>query len=314
MQTNTLYFSSDGHINIGGADVFKTKPANGSWSEPENLGMPINSSVDDMYYSWNEKDGIGFVVSNRPGGYGLKSETCCDDIYQLYRYRIFLAVKGKLVDPDSGNVVKDQVVNLYDANTGALIKSYNSKDGSYFFDLNPDKSYKISVARDGYFTGTQLYNTLGKDKSDTASFTVSMKKMVMNKAYSLSNIYYEYDKADLIPASKLVLDTLYDILKENPTITIELSAHTDSKGADKYNEELSQKRAEACTNYLVNEKGIAKDRIVAKGYGKTMPVAPNTNPDGSDNPEGRAKNRRTEFKILNDKRQPAMQTVPVPTN
>jgi outer membrane protein OmpA-like peptidoglycan-associated protein len=136
----------------------------------------------------------------------------------------------------------------------------------------------------------------------------------MNKAYSLSNIYYEYDKADLIPASKLVLDTLYDILKENPTITIELSAHTDSKGADKYNEELSQKRAEACTNYLVNEKGIAKDRIVAKGYGKTMPVAPNTNPDGSDNPEGRAKNRRTEFKILNDKRQPAMQTVPVPTN
>jgi outer membrane protein OmpA-like peptidoglycan-associated protein len=314
VQTNTLYFSSDGHINIGGADVFKTKPANGSWSEPENLGMPINSSVDDMYYSWNEKDGIGFVVSNRPGGYGLKSETCCDDIYQLYRYRIFLAVKGKLVDPDSGNVVKDQVVNLYDANTGALIKSYNSKDGSYFFDLNPDKSYKISVARDGYFTGTQLYNTLGKDKSDTASFTVSMKKMVMNKAYSLSNIYYEYDKADLIPASKLVLDTLYDILKENPTITIELSAHTDSKGADKYNEELSQKRAEACTNYLVNEKGIAKDRIVAKGYGKTMPVAPNTNPDGSDNPEGRAKNRRTEFKILNDKRQPAMQTVPVPTN
>ncbi len=313
-QTNTLYFSSDGHINIGGADVYKTKPVNGGWSEPENLGMPVNSSVDDMYYSWDEKNGIGFVVSNRPGGYGLKSETCCDDIYQLYRYRIFLAVKGKLVDPDSGNVVKDQVVNLYDANTGALIKSYNSKDGSYFFDLEPDKSYKISAARDGYFTGTQLYNTLGKDKSDTASFTVSMKKMVMNKAYSLSNIYYEYDKADLIPASKLVLDTLYDILKENPTITIELSAHTDSKGADKYNEELSQKRAEACTNYLVSEKGIAKDRIIAKGYGKTMPVAPNTNPDGSDNPEGRAKNRRTEFKILDDKRQPAMQTVPAPHN
>ena len=312
-QTNTLYFSSDGHVNIGGADVYKTKPVNGSWSEPENLGMPINSSVDDMYYTWNEKDGIGFVVSNRPGGYGLKSETCCDDIYQLYRYRIFLAVKGKLVDPDSNNVIKDQVVNLYDANTGALLKSYNSKDGNYFFDLDPDKSYKISAARDGYFTGTQLYNTLGKDKSDTASFVVSMKKMVMNKAYSLSNIYYEYDKADLIPASKLVLDTLYDILKENPTITIELSAHTDSKGADKYNEELSQKRAESCTNYLTNEKGIAKDRIVAKGYGKTMPVAPNTNPDGSDNPEGRAKNRRTEFKILDNKK-PAMQTVPVPQN
>ncbi len=311
--TNTLYFSSDGHVNIGGADVFKAKLAGGKWGEPENLGMPVNSSVDDMYYTWNEKDGIGFVVSNRPGGYGLKSETCCDDIYQAYRYRIFLAIKGKLVDPDSNNVVSNVVVNLIDANTGAVIKSMNSKDGNYFFDLEPDKNYKISATHDGYFTGTQLYSTLGKDKSDTASYTVSMKKMVMNKAYSLSNIYYEYDKADLQAASKTVLDTLYDILKENPTITIELSAHTDSKGADKYNEELSQKRAESCTNYLTNEKGIAKDRIVAKGYGKTMPVAPNTNPDGSDNPEGRAKNRRTEFKILNDKKQPAMQVVPITT-
>ena len=305
-QTNTLYFSSDGHVNIGGADVFKTKVTNGTWTEPENLGMPVNSSVDDMYYTWNEKDGIGFVVSNRPGGYGLKSETCCDDIYQVYRYRIFLAVKGTLVDPDSNNMVKDQVVNLYDANTGALLNSYNSKDGNYFFDLVPDKSYKISAAREGYFTGTQLYNTLGKDKSDTASFVVSMKKMVKNKAYSLNNIYYEYDKADLTPASKAVLDTLFDILKENPNITIELSAHTDSKGADKYNEELSQKRAESCTSYLTSEKGIAKERIVAKGYGKTMPVAPNTNPNGTDNPEGRAKNRRTEFKILDDKK-PATQ-------
>ena len=305
-QTNTLYYSSDGHINIGGADVYKTKLSGGKWSESENLGMPVNSSVDDMYYSWNEKDGVGFVVSNRPGGFGLKSETCCDDIYQAYRYRIFLAVKGKLIDPDSNNLVTNQVVNLIDANTGNIIKSYTSKDGSYFFDLEPDKNYKISAARDGYFTGTQLFSTLGKDKSDTASFVVTMKKMIMDKAYSLNNIYYQYDKADLVPASKLVLDTLYDILKENPNITIELSAHTDSKGADKYNEELSQKRAEACTNYLITDKGVAKERIVAKGYGKTMPVAPNTNPDGSDNPDGRAKNRRTEFKILNDKK-PAMQ-------
>ena len=309
--TNTLYYSSDGHVNIGGADVYKTKVSGGRWTESENLGMPVNSSVDDMYYSWNEKDGIGFVVSNRPGGYGLKSETCCDDIYQVYRYRIFLAVKGKIIDPDSNNLVTNVVVNLLDANTGNVVKSVTSKDGNYFFDIEPDKNYKISTVRDGYFTGSQLYSTVGKEKSDTANFTVSIKKMVMNKAYSLSNIYYEYDKADLLPASKIVLDTLYDILKENPTITIELSAHTDSKGEVKYNEELSQKRAESCTNYLTNEKGIAKDRIVAKGYGKSQPVAPNTNPDGSDNPEGRAKNRRTEFKILNDKKQPAMQVVPI---
>ena len=124
--------------------------------------------------------------------------------------------------------------------------------------------------------------------------------MEKNKAYKLNNIYYEFDKFDLTAPSKAVLDTLYDILKENPNIVIELSAHTDGKGAEKYNLDLSQKRAESCVNYLVNEKGIQKERMVAKGYGKSVPVAPNTNPNGSDNPEGRAMNRRTEFKIIDE--------------
>jgi outer membrane protein OmpA-like peptidoglycan-associated protein/tetratricopeptide (TPR) repeat protein len=313
-QTNTLYFSSDGHINIGGQDVYKTKVVNGAWTDPENLGMPINSSVDDMYYNWSERDGLGFVVSNRPGGFGLKSETCCDDIYQVYRYRIFLAVKGNMLTADSNLPVTNQVVTLYDAKTGAPLKTYKSTDGRYFFDLEPDKDYKVSASREGFFTSSQTFSTVGKDKSDTMSFALSLKKMEKNKAYKLNNIYYEFDKAELTAASKLVLDTLFDILKENPNIVIELSSHTDGKGTDKYNNELSQKRAESCTNYLSNEKGIAKDRMVAKGYGKTMPVAPNTKPDGSDNPDGRAQNRRTEFKIIDEKKPatpPSDQQIPV---
>lgn len=300
MQTNTLYFSSNGHVSIGGYDVFKTKNNGGQWSEPENLGLPINSSVDDMYFNWNPKEEYGFVVSNRPGGYGLKSETCCDDIYQVYRHKIYLAVKGTLLNADTANqLITNQPVTLFDEATGATLKTFNSTNGTYFFDLLPDKTYKLSAVKEGYFAAVQTFNTNGRENSDTLVFALSLKKMEKNKAYTLNNIYYEFDKADLTQASKSVLDTLYDILKENPQIAIELSSHTDAKGSDKYNLDLSQKRAESCTNYLINEKGVAKERVTAKGYGETVPVAPNTKPDGKDDEEGRAKNRRTEFKIIN---------------
>jgi len=300
LQTNTLYFSSNGHVNIGGYDVFKTKYTNGQWSEPENLGLPVNSSVDDMYFNWNQKEEYGFVVSNRPGGFGLKSETCCDDIYQLYHHKIYLAVKGTLLNADTANqLITNQPVTLFDETTGAVLNTYNSVNGTFFFDLLPDKNYKLSAVKEGYFAAVQSFNTNGRENSDTLVFALSLKKMEKNKAYTLNNIYYEFDKADLTQASKAVLDTLFDILKENPQIAIELSSHTDSKGSDKYNLDLSQKRAESCTNYLINEKGVAKERVTAKGYGETVPVAPNTKPDGKDDEEGRAKNRRTEFKIIN---------------
>ena len=205
-----------------------------------------------------------------------------------------------MLNADTANqLITDQPVTLFDEATGAALKTYNSVNGTYFFDLLPDKTYKLSAVRDGYFAAVQTFNTNGRENSDTLSFALSLKKMEKNKAYTLNNIYYEFDKADLTQASKSVLDTLYDILKENPQIAIELSSHTDSKGSDKYNLDLSQKRAESCTNYLINEKKVAKERVTAKGYGETVPVAPNTKPDGKDDEEGRAKNRRTEFKIIN---------------
>jgi outer membrane protein OmpA-like peptidoglycan-associated protein len=120
--------------------------------------------------------------------------------------------------------------------------------------------------------------------------------VIVNKDYRLSNILYEFDKATLTKSSMLVLDTLYDIMKDNPSFVIELSSHTDGKGSDPYNLKLSQARAQSCVDYLI-KKGIAKKRMVPVGYGMRKPVAPNKNPDGSDNPDGRAINRRTEFKI-----------------
>lgn len=298
--SNELYFSSNGHVNIGGLDIYKSSAQNGAWQKPQHLGLPINSSVDDMYYNWNDAAKTGFFVSNRPGGFGLKSETCCDDIYRFRRNVVYIAVKGTLLDADSNRAVTNQPINLIDAETGAVLKTVNSQDGTYFFDLQPDMKYKLSGQREGFFAAVQNFTTEGIAKSDTLSFALSFQRMVKNKAYTLNNIYYDFDKSDLRADSKGVLDELFTLLQENPSIVIELSSHTDSKGSDKYNLDLSQKRAESCVNYLVTEKGLPKERITAKGYGESVPVAPNTNPDGSDSEEGRAKNRRTEFKIVGE--------------
>jgi outer membrane protein OmpA-like peptidoglycan-associated protein len=126
-----------------------------------------------------------------------------------------------------------------------------------------------------------------------------LNKIVRNKAYNLARIFYDYKSTALREESKGVLDTLYMMLAENPDMVIELSSHTDSIGSDSYNQKLSQGRAESCTNYLI-AKGMTKDRVIAKGYGESQPIAPNSLPNKKDNPEGRQKNRRTEYKIIGE--------------
>ena len=151
----------------------------------------------------------------------------------------------------------------------------------------------------GFFSKSINVNTSATDGSDVIKKDIFLEEIVRNKSYRLQNIYYEFGKASLTKESDSTLDTLLHLLNENPDIVIELSAHTDNVGTDDYNLKLSQNRAESCVNYLVKH-GIDPKRIVPKGYGESDPVAANTNPDGSDNPDGRAKNRRTVFKIIGE--------------
>jgi outer membrane protein OmpA-like peptidoglycan-associated protein len=146
---------------------------------------------------------------------------------------------------------------------------------------------------------------MGLTTSDTLTMDIFLKRLVKDKSYSLRNIYYDYDKSDIREESKPTLDSLYQILIENPGITIELSSHTDSRGSDTYNQTLSQKRAESCVNYLI-AKGIPQSRMTAKGYGESKPVEDCTTQDGCSNESNsedcpcHQKNRRTEFRILSD--------------
>lgn len=222
------------------------------------------------------------------------------------------------------SVLKTQIVvtgNLYD-DTDSLSKMYNnalvtlvekrangenveiraiklsSYEPTFYFDLDLLKNYEIKFSKDGYFAKTLDidFTTLKKDQ-DTIFSNAYMTKIEMNKTYALENILYEFGKATLTEKSKTIIDGLIKIMNETPLIIVELSAHTDAIGSDVANLKLSQARAQSCVDYMIS-KGISDTRLLAKGYGETTPIAPNTNEDGSDNEEGRAKNRRTEFKII----------------
>lgn len=224
------------------------------------------------------------------------------------------------------SVLKTQIVvtgNLYD-DTDSLSKMYNnalvtlvekrangenveiraiklsSYEPTFYFDLDLLKNYEIKFSKDGYFAKTlDIDFTTLKKNQDTIFSTAYMTKIEMNKTYALENILYEFGKATLTEKSKTIIDGLIKIMNETPLIIVELSAHTDAIGSDAANLKLSQARAQSCVDYMIS-KGISDTRLLAKGYGETTPIAPNTNEDGSDNEEGRAKNRRTEFKIIGE--------------
>lgn len=175
------------------------------------------------------------------------------------------------------------------------IKELDAKSG-FAIPLEADKKFRVVMRKPGYFANTYTLSTAGLGNVDSLKKDMALSLIEKNKSYALKNILYDFNKASLTQTAMGVLDTLHQIMTENPTFIIELSSHTDSKGEDNYNMKLSQKRAESCVTYLVS-KGIPANRMKAMGYGETKPLVPNQKQDGKDDPDGRALNRRTEFKI-----------------
>jgi outer membrane protein OmpA-like peptidoglycan-associated protein len=302
-----LYFASDGHPGFGSLDLFVVNRTGGK-TTIENLGEPVNSSADDFGIFLFRPD-RGFFTSNREGGKGD------DDIYTFVNEDPNLKVvnyylAGITYTPDKdGNlqILPNTKVSLVDQE-GSILQDYvTGNDGKFLFRVYENEDYNLIGEAEGYLTKRQPWSSKGKSVDPatlkelvtniTFDTVVVLDKIEINKIFVLENIYYDFNKYDINPAAARELDKLAQILIDNPEIKIELSSHTDSVDTEEYNMWLSQKRAESAVNYLVR-KGISPDRMIAKGYGESRPIARNTNPDGTDNPEGRAKNRRTEFKIL----------------
>ncbi len=307
-----LYFSSTGHPGIGGSDIFSSV-WDGSWQEPVNMGKGINTSYDDIYFSLGENETEGFVVSNRPSKRSLKSKTCCDDIYTVSIKEVVLDLEALTFQSADGKELKGvtlQLVQMLDGKEGETETETNSNGNDFAFGLAKDMAYKLIATKDGYKPANIEFNTVGLGESQT--ITKKMTLLPIEPEYvdvtvydtirsqtpiRLQNILYDYNKSDIRSDAESDLNMILGYMQSYPDLVVELSSHTDSRGSESYNQKLSQKRAEAATNWLV-QKGISPSRLKAVGYGESKPIASNEFEDGKDDPQGRQLNRRTEFKII----------------
>ncbi len=296
--TRTLFFSSNGWAGLGGLDVFKANGEMKRFTDPENIGAPINSTSDDIYYVEGKNKAEGFFVSNRKGGVApKKSETCCDDIYAFNKLSVVKLSTEGIVTDENGNPVKGAKVSLYakaPSGDNIFIKSTETTaQGTYDMNIEPGYDYQLIVEKENYLNGTK--ELIAKDITSSQILkqnAVVLKEMIMEKPIVLTSITYPTDKYDLTEDSKKALDTtLVVFLQTNPDVIVEISSHTDNKASHSYNANLSKKRSESVIKYL-EEKGIAPERLQAQGYAETKPVGDNSTE------EGRAANRRTEFKII----------------
>jgi len=258
----TLYFASDGHIGMGGLDIYKSSPdSNLSFTSVINLKYPINSPGDD-FGMIIEKDGErGYFSSNRSGGKGG------DDIYQFELPPLVLTLQGIVTDSKTGVILSNAKVQLIESN-GKSLEKLTDNTGLYKYKLKPITSYEIIASRDGYLRKKITETTIGVENNK--DFVIDFALDPVIKEIILPKIEYDYAKWNLRTKSIEDLDNLINTLDENPNITVALRSHTDYRGTDNQNQILSQKRADACINYLI-EKGIDPERLKAVGVGESEP-------------------------------------------
>ncbi len=306
----TLFFSSTGHAGLGGYDIFETTWDGSKWSEPLNLGKGLNSSVDDLYYTADEKGLNGFLVSNRPSKNSLKSKTCCDDIYEFTRPEIIAGLLADVVD-NNGKPLRGANLSLLELTNDEkeLLKEKTNPNGNTFeFGLELEKAFMVYATKEGYFPDSFTVNTVGLIESANYEHTFNLLPIpvpepeydtvtvTINEPIRLSKIYYDFDDDKILAEAEEDLADLLNLLNEYPEMVIELSSHTDSRGRNSYNQQLSQRRANSAKNWLV-DKGIDTERIKAVGYGESQIL--NQCTDGVEcTDEEHRFNRRTEFKIL----------------
>jgi outer membrane protein OmpA-like peptidoglycan-associated protein/tetratricopeptide (TPR) repeat protein len=297
-QDGTLYFSSTGWPGMGGLDIFSTKGSEQSWTKPQNLKFPLNSPGDDFAFLTltNKSDlATGYLSSNRKGGMGN------DDIYSFtYHYiapKIVLAVNGSTINKNTGAIIPAATVTLYSEGRQVLARQSSTGQGTFLFDLEPGKTYQLLGQKEKFYADSTTISTQGISKSQTLTAKLQLEPLhEIGKIIAIRNIHYNFDKDNIRPDAAKILDELVRTMRDNPTLEIELGSHTDSRGVDVYNLDLSQRRAKSVVNYLVS-RGIARERMTAKGYGETKLLNRCSNGVKCTAAEHQA-NRRTEFKIV----------------
>jgi outer membrane protein OmpA-like peptidoglycan-associated protein/tetratricopeptide (TPR) repeat protein len=316
----TLYFSSKGHSGMGGFDIYKTtmKP-DGTWTEPEHLGYPINTADDDLYFVLSADNKHGYYSSEREDGLGDQDiylitmpepeklatvstkEISADKttvkrkiapVAKVESFNPITILKGVVTDALTKEFLEADVVIVDNEKNEVITEMKSNKQtGAYLVILPSGKNYGIRVQRQDYLFHSENFDIPASADYQEIVKDVELKKVAVGTKIVLRNIFFDFDKATLRPESASELERLYQLLVDVPTLKIEISGHTDNKGSAEYNKELSNRRAQAVVDYLV-KKGINPSRLKYAGYGFDRPISTN------DTEEGRQLNRRTEFEII----------------
>jgi len=294
----TLFFSSNGHKTMGGFDIFYSSLAyNGTkWLKPVNVGYPVNSPEDDVFYVVSPDKTKAYYSSFKEGGYGEKDNFM---ITFLDQKQAPLTVLKGVVKEANGSIPQEILITVTDNETGNIVGVYktNSKTGQYLFVLTPGKNYNISYEAEGFLFYSENRDIALKTNYYEIFKAIQLPPIIIGSKITLNNIFFDFDKATLRKTSTVELKNILKLMNKYPKISIEIAAYTDSKGTAEYNLNLSKERAQAVVDYLIINK-IPKERMAAKGHGESYPDALNQNADGSDNPVGRQLNRRAELKII----------------
>ena len=318
----TMYFSSKGHNTLGGYDIFVSYVDDlGHWGKPINLGYPINTPYDDLFYSATASGRYAFIASNRAGGkggldiykvtyWGADKPMTADFEDQLMasiaspvsdnsvaepitvEEKSLTVFKGKILDAITKNsVAADIEITINSTGEVYTTLKSNSSTGKFLLSLPAGKNYGISVVAEGYLFHSENFDLPKGDGFNLVNKDIELKNIKVGSNITLRNVFFNSGKWDIKSDSYAELDRLVALLSDIPSLKIEISGHTDNVGSVSFNELLSQRRADAVVNYLAG-KGVDKKRLSAKGYGQSKPV------DSNNTAEGRALNRRTEFEII----------------
>jgi outer membrane protein OmpA-like peptidoglycan-associated protein len=289
---STLYFCSNGWPGMGGKDLFISRlDKGGKWQKPENLGYPINSSGDENGLTLTANGTNAFFSSNNLNGSG-GFDIYTFELPKSVRPHKVTYVKGTVNDAITTQPLESAVEIIDLEKNTPVYQDYSSADhGDFLATLTTGRNYGLNISKDGYLFYSANFSLIGHEDKNPFNIAVLLQPIEVGNKVILKNIFFDTNKSDIKDESKSELQKLIDFLSLNPTVHIEISGHTDNVGSDEFNQTLSENRAKAVYQYLINN-GINAGRLIYKGYGETQPIASN------DNEDDRSRNRRTEFKIM----------------
>ena len=283
----TLYFSSDAHLGMGGLDVFAAAAEGNSFGKPENLGLGVNSSADDFAYYFDPATEEGYVSSNRQGGKGS------DDIYKIHKLQS-CELLVQVVDAETGQALAGARVDLFDSRENKLKSQTTNASGQGTLSVACNQAHVVQAFMQGYESNAE---TVAAQRSGSKNLRLALRpieQIVEGEMVKLNPILFDFDKHNIKPQAAFELDKLVELMKKNPDMVVRVEGHTDNRGSDAYNMDLSERRARSTVQYVIS-KGISEDRISGKGFGESRPAVD----CGSNCTEAQhQQNRRSEFIIV----------------